>query len=279
MLAMFGQGGTPLRIRVTPRETVRHRLDLYKGNDKAREVALVQLFTEAGCSAAGLSEQTVPKRKQPNVICRVPGDTPRTIVIGAHFDHVPRGDGIIDNWSGAALLPSLLESGAGSSHAHTFVFVGFTGEEEGLVGSSYYVEHLTADELAQVDAMINLDTLALGPTKVWVSQSDPRLVRWLGLLAQTVHLPVGGVDGFGESDEESFIRQNICTFTVHSLTRETVHVLHRSDDNPVAVRFDDYYDTYHLLADYLALLDTQLTPDRTTCRARAIGPYGGRRIH
>ena len=59
------------------------------------------------------------------------------------------------------------------------------------------------------------------------------------------------VDGFGESDEESFIRQKVCTITIHSLTSETAHVLHNTADNPSAVRFHDYYDTYRLLATYL----------------------------
>src|ERR1700748_2382402 len=86
---------------------VRQRLDLYKGNDAAREATLMRLFSEAGCSGANLSEQSVPGRKQPNVICVRPGTTRATIVVGAHFDHISEGDGIADNWSGASLLPSL----------------------------------------------------------------------------------------------------------------------------------------------------------------------------
>ena len=47
-------------------EVVKQRLDLYKGNDTKREAALMQLFTQAGCTAPRLSEQPVPSRKQPN---------------------------------------------------------------------------------------------------------------------------------------------------------------------------------------------------------------------
>ncbi|HEX4322012.1 MAG TPA: M28 family peptidase, partial [Acidobacteriaceae bacterium] len=161
------------------REVVQSRLALYKGNDRTREAALVKLFRDAGCAATNLTEQPVPGRKQPNVICTLSGSTPETIVVGAHFDHVSAGDGIVDNWSGASLLPSLLQSLNNSRHKHTFVFVGFTGEEEGLLGSAYYVQQLPKEQLLRIEAMINLDTLALGPTKVWVSQSDPRLVNAL----------------------------------------------------------------------------------------------------
>jgi hypothetical protein len=122
--------------------------------------------------------------------------------------------------------------------------------------------------------MINLDSLGLGPTKVWISQSDPHLVNVLGLLAQSMKIPIAGmnVDGFGQSDEESFISKKVCTVTVHSVTPETGHVLHNSADNPSAVHFHDYYDTYRLLAAYLAVLDTQLVADGHSCKAKAISP-------
>jgi Peptidase family M28 len=261
-----------LQYNVVQPETIQQRLDLYKGNDTKREAALVKLFREAGCAPANLSEQEVPHRNQPNVICVLPGSTPETIVVGAHFDHVSDGDGIIDNWSGASLLPSLLQNLAVSTHKHTFIFVAFTGEEEGLLGSAYYVNQLSKEQLSQIEAMVNLDTLGLGPTKVWGSQSDPLLVNGLGSLAQIMNLPIArmDVDRFGESDEESFIREKVCTITIHSLTDKTVHVLHHPADNPTAVRFSDYYDTYHLLAAYLAVLDAQLVSDGHICKAKAI---------
>ena len=253
-------------------ETIQQRLALYKGNDTKREAALVKLFSEAGCAPANLAEQEVPRRKQPNIICVLPGSTAETIVVGAHFDHVSDGDGIIDNWSGAALLPSLLQTLVGSTPKHTFIFVAFTGEEEGLLGSDFYVKQLPKDQLSKIEAMINMDTLGLGPTKVWVSQSDPLLVNGLGLLAHSMNVPIAGlnVDRFGVSDEESFIREKICTVTIHSLTPETAHVLHHSADNPTAVRFRDYYDTYRLLAAYLAVLDAQLVSDAHSCKAKPI---------
>jgi hypothetical protein len=278
-LLALGQPGQQVTYKLIPRDALQSRLKLYKGNDNVREAALRKLFTEAGCPEANLSEQPVPHRKQPNVICTLPGTSADSIVVGAHFDHVSDGEGVIDNWSGASLLPSLFQSLNGSPRRHTFVFVGFTGEEEGLLGSASYVGQLSDDQLAHMQAMINLDTLALGPTKVWVSQSDPRLVSALGQLAQMMKLPLArmDVDGFGESDEESFIRDKICTLTIHSLTPQTTVVLHNSRDNPSAIRFGDYYDTFHLLAAYLAVLDAQLTTDGHVCNAKPIEMSGSRR--
>src|ERR1700753_2851597 len=139
-----------LHYNVVTQETVKQRIALYKGNDTKREAALMQLFRQSGCSSENLSEQPVPDRKQPNVICVLPGSTPETIVIGAHFDHVADGDGVVDNWSGASLLPSLVQSLVNISRKHTFIFVGFTGEEEGLLGSAYFVQQLSSEQISRI---------------------------------------------------------------------------------------------------------------------------------
>jgi hypothetical protein len=264
----------PLTYTVVKQSIVQQRLNQYKGNDNIREVTLTHLFTEAGCLPPHLTEQQVPDRKQPNVICVLPGTSDETIVVGAHFDHIDAGDGIIDNWSGASLLPSLLQSLESSPHKHTFVFVGFTGEEAGLLGSTYYVKQLSPEQVTKIEAMINLDTLGLGPTKVWVSQSDPRLVNGFTRLAQTMKIPIAGMNmnGYGVSDEESFIHDKVCALMIHSLTPETMHVLHHTADNPSAVHADDYYATYRLLAAYLNILDAELPADGHVCTATAIDP-------
>jgi putative aminopeptidase FrvX len=165
--------------------------------------------------------------------------------------------GVVDNWSGASLLPSLLESIRHQLRRHTFLFVGFTGEEHGLVGSASYVEHLTAAEKGQIQVMINLDTLALGPTKVWLTHSDRRYAAALFDLADTMHLPlqVMNADGVGDDDSHSFFNVNIPTLMVHSVTAKTFPILHTRADNFKAVRFGDYYTTYRLLAAYLAWID------------------------
>lgn len=239
-------------------ETVQTRLGLYQGNDQMREAAPFRTFADAGCPPSNLSEQPVSKGKAPNVICVLPGYTAEEIVIGAHFDHVPEGSGVVDNWSGASLLPSLFQSLLGLKHNHTFVFVGFTGEESGEIGSNYYVDHLSKSELGEVKLMITIDSIGLGPTKVWVSRSDKHAVGLLKATANAMKLPLDGVNVHGgESDEEAFIRRGVKTITIHSLTNQNIRVLHSRLDAPTAISFPDYYDTYRLLAGYLAVLDTQ----------------------
>ncbi len=256
------------RFNPVSEEIAKTRLNLYQGEDTTREEALRSLFADAGCSTSNLSEQVVPRHKEKNVVCVLPGETLNTILVGAHFDHVPEGSGIVDNWSGASLLPSLFQSLAPYKHKYTFVFVGFMGEELGEIGSSFYVSKLSKSDISQISLMVTIDSVGLGPTKVWASRADKTALDLLADTAIALKLPLAGVnvDGHGESDEESFIRRKVKTITIHSLTNENSRVLHSKLDAPAAINFHDFYDTYHLLSGYLAVLDWKLgaqTPSAT----------------
>jgi aminopeptidase YwaD len=121
----------------------------------------------------------VVRRESPshNVIGILPGSDPRlkdeAIVIGAHYDHLGRGGagslaqregeihhGADDNASGVAGLLELarLLSSQNPKPRRTIVFIAFSGEEEGLIGSNYYVNHPVVP-LTNTVAMINLDMI------------------------------------------------------------------------------------------------------------------------
>ena len=181
------------------------------------------------------------------------------IIVGAHYDHVDAGDGVVDNWSGASLLPSLYESVKAEPRSHTYIFVGFTDEERGEVGSRFYAREMTKGQVAAIDAMVNMDTLGLGPTEVWASHSDKRLSSALVFIASQMKLTVNGVnvEQVGSSDSEPFAARKIPRITIHSLTQQTwdARILHTSKDKFSVMQLDDYYQTYRLLSAYLALLD------------------------
>jgi hypothetical protein len=257
LLASPAFPGEKLTFNLAPRETVEARLRQFAGNNKQREQTLATLFRQAGCDGDRISEQPVKGSKQPNIICVLRGEGDEQIIVGAHFDRVSEGSGVVDNWSGASMLPSLLEAVSTAPRKHTFIFIGFTDEEQGLIGSKFYAAHLTKEQAAKVDAMINLDTLGLSPTKVWASHADPRLMNALWSLSQSMDLPLAGmnVDNVGSSDSESFERLKIPRMTVHSVTQETWSVLHSRKDTIEAIHLDDYYNTYRLLSAFLAYVD------------------------
>lgn len=89
------------------------------------------------------------------------GRADNVVVMGAHLDSVTTGPGINDNGSGTATLLTIAEQinklGAGIKNKVRFAFWG--AEEEGLLGSTYYVTHLTDAQKATIALNLNYDML------------------------------------------------------------------------------------------------------------------------
>ena len=158
------------------------------------------------------------------------------------------------------MSPSLLEAILKEPRRHTYVFIGFTDEEQGMVGSADYVRHLSERERANIAGMVNLDTVGLGPTEVWLSHASPELLQPLAAIAKTLKLPLFRMDveRVGSSDSESFRDRKIPALTIHSLTQTTLPILHSSKDTIEQISRKDYLDTYRLVAGYLVYLDGYL---------------------
>jgi hypothetical protein len=255
----WNRAAADFRYDPVSREIIETRLEKYKGNDQQREATLKQLFAEAGCDDQHLSEQPVKGSKLPNVVCLLPGNSDKVIIVGAHFDHISEGDGVVDNWSGASLLPSLYQAVKIEPRKHTYIFIGFTDEEKGEVGSRFYARQMTKEQVSATDAMVNMDTLGLAPTEVWASHSDKQLTGALVYIAKQLNVPVTGanVDQIGSTDSVQFSDLKIPSITIHSLTQETwnARILHSSKDKLSAMHLDHYYQTYKLVAAYLVFLD------------------------
>lgn len=256
-----GEAATAEKILYNPvsQAIVERRLKNCEKDNHQREAALVLMFRESGCDGKQLSEQNVDGAKFPNVVCVLPGSSDRTVIVGAHYDHVSEGDGVVDNWSGASLLPSLYEAIRSEPRKHTYIFIGFAAEEAGLLGSHFYAKHMSKEQAAATDAMVNMDTLGLGPTQIWLSHADKGLANTLIYLGKATQSPVGvtDVDEVGSSDSVEFSERKIPSITVHSMDQKAYNagILHSKKDTIEAIRKDDYYQTYRLMAAYIAYLD------------------------
>lgn len=104
-LSLSGQAA-PIRYDTLPAEDINRRLADFKGTNSEREQELHALFEEVGCNGDQLTEQPVKHSHDPNVICVLPGQTESRVIVGAHFEFVNAGRGVVDNWSGCSLLPS-----------------------------------------------------------------------------------------------------------------------------------------------------------------------------
>ena len=195
------------------------------------------------------------------MICQVSGsgESPQKIIAGAHFDSVG-GDGVIDNWSGAVLLPSLSEFLRRSPHRHTFEFIGFAAEEKGLLGSRAYLKSLSKDERTRIAAVITMDSIGLSPTKCWPNGSTKELYMAAFAVAQAIKVDFRGmnVDKIGTTDSQTFQDAHIPVLSLHSLTQETWRVINGSKDVWSAVSWADYYDTHRLVSALLVHFDRTL---------------------
>ncbi|KAF1832227.1 putative aminopeptidase Y [Decorospora gaudefroyi] len=88
------------------------------------------------------------------------GDHSNRLALGAHSDSVAAGPGINDDGSGTVGVLEVAKA-LSKYHVNNAVTFGFwSAEEEGLIGSTYYVENLPANESSQIRAYLNFDMIA-----------------------------------------------------------------------------------------------------------------------
>jgi hypothetical protein len=251
-----------IQYKILNEGVLQDRLRLAHPSNTERYKRLKNLFAESGCKDQSLSEQTVKGSKEPNMVCEIPGagEHPRKIIVGAHFDSVGRGDGIIDNWSGAVLLPSLYAFQKSGPRRHTFEFVAFAAEEKGLLGSRAYLKSIAKQDRAQIAAVIVMDSLGLSATKCWVNGSSKELIQAAISVAASLKLNFSGmnVDRVGTTDSQTFKDARIPVLSLHSLTQETWRTINGSKDVWSAVSWKDYYDTQRFVSGLIAYLDQSL---------------------
>jgi Zn-dependent M28 family amino/carboxypeptidase len=88
------------------------------------------------------------------------GDPNSVLVLGAHSDSVEAGPGINDDGSGTIGILEVAKQLAKYQVRNSVRFGFWSGEEEGLLGSTYYVEHLSAAERKKVKLYLNFDMIA-----------------------------------------------------------------------------------------------------------------------
>jgi acetylornithine deacetylase/succinyl-diaminopimelate desuccinylase-like protein len=160
-----------------------------------------------------------------NVIGVLPGKDSRLrneiVVVGAHYDHLGPGkfgaldpdstgmvhNGADDNASGTAALIHIARLLKKSPPLRTVVFIAFSGEEAGLLGSAYYVKQ-PIYPMSATYAMVNMDMVGrLRNERLLVYGSEtarelPALLDSLNGIARFDLKTTG--DGWGRSDQSSF---------------------------------------------------------------------------
>jgi Peptidase family M28/PDZ domain len=188
-----------------------------------------------------------------NVFAILPGRDPalrgQYVVVGAHFDHLgtasenaldPTVKGAVrlgadDNASGTAAVLELARLFAADPPRRSIVFANFSGEEEGLLGSSYFADNSPVP-LDSVGAMVNFDMVGrlrndrLIVFGVATATELPEILETANS-ANPLKLAARG-DGFGPSDHSSFYAKNIPVLYFFTDSHEQYH---RATDLPATI--------------------------------------------
>ncbi|WP_157977157.1 M28 family metallopeptidase [Taibaiella helva] len=141
----------------------------------------------------------VEKFAAANIIGYVPGTThpDRFIVLTAHYDHLGKMGsramfpGASDNASGTAMLLTQARYYAAHPQPYSIAFIAFSGEEAGLLGSTYYTEH-PLFPLSQIRFLLNMDIMgdaSEGITVVNGTEHKPAFDLLTRLNAEGKYLP------------------------------------------------------------------------------------------
>jgi acetylornithine deacetylase/succinyl-diaminopimelate desuccinylase-like protein len=253
-----------------------------KGESMAAEY-IAHRFAEAGLKPMGnagkwYQEFTVNYRPHPhaetseerqakNVVGYLDNGAEHTVVIGAHYDHLGHGfmgsrhtgepdihNGADDNASGVAGLFNLAAALQNSyAKNNNYLFIAFSGEEMGLLGSKYFVKNPTIN-LSKVNYMLNMDMVGrLNSEKVLVINGVGTSPAWKTVIGE---LNIAGIQtkttdsGIGASDHTSFYLEGIPA--VHFFTGQHSDY-HKPADDAELVNYPGLLDVCNYM---LAMIET-----------------------
>ncbi len=212
-------------------------------------------------------------KKGKNVIGFIDKKAPYTVVIGAHYDHLGMGDegslfrgdeeeihnGADDNASGTAILMELARNIQQSKNLkQNFLFIAFSGEEKGLLGSAHFTDEPTI-ELDEINYMVNMDMVGrldssntltvfgIGTAPIWDSLVDSKS------MTETLNI-VEKPDGVGPSDHTSFYLEDIPVLHLFTGAHSDYH---KPSDDFDKINYDGMYEVYAYLMNIITAVNDQ----------------------
>lgn len=238
-----------------------------------------------------------------NVIGVLPGSNPamdgQAVLVTAHYDHLGHGwpdsraaergrvyPGADDNASGVAVMIELAAVfRRASAPPRSLVFIAFTAEEAGLLGSSYFVQNPSPIALDGVFGVINMDTVGrLGERPLSVFGADSA-TEWRSLIsgvANQTSIAAESMPGaLDSSDHQSFVRRGIPGVQFSSGANLDYHRPTDTIDKIDAPGLVKVATFVHTVTDYLSRRQQPLTaaePQEAQSRAAPDNEAGRRRV-
>lgn len=198
-----------------------------------------------------------------NVLAMLPAKkkTKKTIFVTAHYDHLggmgestyfPGGN---DNASGTSMLLTLADELKKAPLKYNVVFIAFAGEEAGLIGSKYYVEHPLIKK-EHLKFVLNLDIMGSGEEGITVVNATefPELFDKLNALNEQEKLltQVKKRGKAANSDHYWFSEQSTPAFFIYTMGPNKNY--HDVFDTYEALSFAEYNDLVKLILGFLKVL-------------------------
>ena len=171
-----------------------------------------------------------------NIVATVKGGSAGVVLIGAHYDRVPEGHGVLDNGASCAVLLELVEAlkrRAMTNYAVQAVF--FDLEEGGLDGSQAFLDLVRAGSQPKPVFAMNLDIFGYGDTFfATASQPKGRLARALSTSAQASGIAVRLADEghYPLSDHHNMIAAGIETLGIALIDGSEVDAVMAGGNGP-----------------------------------------------
>jgi hypothetical protein len=245
------------RIRIgSPPVLLLQQVHPVPAGNATRQGRLLELFGEAGCER--IEERWRRGSGLPHVVCVLPGRTDATILVSANFDE-PLERGLPDNWTGAAMLPSLYRALRVEERQHTYEFVGFADESPGRAGSPVasvrMVGRLPDEERAHLVALVSLKGLLLDVPAVWDTHADPDLSLDLHSVSRSLELPMRRVRFSVKRRQSRRVKESMMIEEpILPPPIDVPNILIGVADSQVG----EYLDSFRLVAAYLGYLDQSL---------------------
>ena len=202
-----------------------------------------------------------------NVIGFIDNKADQTIVIGAHYDHLGYGgegslfreeekaihNGADDNASGVALMLNLASKLKNTNTSNNYLFLAFSGEEMGLLGSNYFVKNATIPK-EKINYMINMDMVGRmkvdSTLAVYGTGTSPMFKQTLTANNNSFKL-IENESGVGPSDHTSFYLGDIPVLHFFTGQHEDYH---KPGDDSEKLN----YDGMNLISNYIFEVITDL---------------------
>jgi aminopeptidase YwaD len=206
-------------------------------------------------------EKSIEKYKTRNVVGYIPGETDTFVVFTAHYDHIGElgttyYPGANDNAAGVAMVLDLAKTYSKQKPHYSIGFLLFTGEEIGLVGSSYFVNHPLIP-LEKIRILLNLDVIGSGEDGITVVngsvfQKEFDLLK--NLNTEKNYVPIVKIRGASNnSDHAPFYVKNVKSFFVYAQGKTGPY--HHPFDQPENLSLGKYENIVKLLIDFVGKLN------------------------